>query len=159
MSLIQKVFVLEVFLNTPAIVGLIFFPRATLSAFLVSPWGGSAITSTTILFARVVGTLILAVTPQLLFALPDSKGVAEQRKVVYLTLGTGEAALVFLFLWEAFRATDAEKALSGGGFSRMTALISVASLLPILMWRVWIWDYRPHWFGESGEIAEKGKKQ
>ena len=156
-SIIQKALALEACLNVPCFVGLLFFPRSTLSTFLVSPWSGSAITPTTILFARAVGATILALTPQLLFALPDSKGVAEQRKLVYLTLGTGEAALIPLFLWEAFRATDAEKMLSGGGFSRSSALLSVATFLLLLIWRVWVWDSKPHWFEQSGGSAEKRK--
>ena len=158
-SMIQKAFAIEACLIVPGIIGLMLFPRGTLSNFLVSPWSGSAITPTTILLARVVGALILALIPQLLFALPDSKGVAEQRRLVYLTLGSGEAALIPLFLWEAFRATDAEKVLSAGGFSRSSALFSVANLLALLIWRVWVWDYKPHWFEQSGGITAKGKSQ
>ena len=157
-SIIQKAFALEAFLNVPTIINLAFFPRATLSNFLVSPWSGSAITPTTLFWTRAAGAMTLAMTPQLLYALPESKGVGKQRKLVYLTLGAGEAALIPLLLWEAFRATDAEKMLSGGGIKRSSALSGVAIFLACLTWRFWVWDFKPHWFEQSGGDANKGKK-
>ncbi len=158
-SIIQKAFALEALLALPSAFALIFFPRPSLSVFLVSPWSGNAITPTTILFGRVTGAMILAVTAPLLYGIPDKSGVAEQRKSTYLTLGTAETVLVPLLLWEAFRATDPEKILSGGGFSRSVALESAASLLAILSWRSWVWALKPQWFGRSAEISEKGKTQ
>ena len=158
-SIIQKAFALEAFLNIPSAIALIFFPRPTISLFLISPWSGNAITPTTLLFGRVAGAMVLAVTAPLVFGLSDKTGTAEQRKSTYLTLGTAETVLVPLLLWEAFRATDAEKVLSGGGFSRSIALQSAASLLSILSWRSWVWAFKPEWFGHEAVRAEKGKAQ
>ena len=86
------------------------------------------------------------------------KGTSEQRKSTYLTLGVAEAILVPLLLWEAFRATDAEKVLSGGGFARSIALQSAASIGVFFGWRSWVWAFKPEWFGQSGSVG-KGKTQ
>lgn len=157
-SVIQKAFVLEAIFNCPAIIALVFYPHITLPKFLASPLASTEITTTTTFFARSVGILILPLTPQLLLALPDSKDCAAKRKGVYFTLGTGEVGLIPLFLWEAYRATDNEKVLGAGGFSKKAALMCAANLLPPLAWRIWVWVWKPEWFAASGYDKEKAGK-
>ena len=150
-SIIQKAFFLEACVNTTGIIALLVYPNESLSSFSVRT---SEITPIATLLARVAGMLVLALTPQLLLAAPDSEGCAGKRRFVYITLGTGEGALIPLLLWEAFRATDAEKVLSGGGISKVAGILSATSLVPLLVWRAWVWQARPHWFEQRGE---KGK--
>ena len=66
---------------------------------------------------------------------------------MYVTLGVGEAALVPLLLWEAFRAGDAEKAMMGGGLGRRAALVEAGTLVPLVGWRGWVFGWRRWWFG------------
>ena len=61
-----------------------------------------------------------------------------------------------LFLWEAIRASDAEKIAQGGGFSRRMSLMCAGNLVPPLAWRVWVWTGRPHWF--DGYDRKEGEK-
>ena len=98
--------------------------------------------------ARCVGVLILALTPQLLLALPDSKDCVGKRKQVYWTLGLGEGCLIPLFLWEAFRERGQ---LEFGGFTKTAALVSAGMLIPPLVWRVFVFGWRDHWFRPEAE--------
>lgn len=153
---IQKAFVLEALINCPAILALIFYPRATLSYALIAPLS-TELNATTLFLARCAGVLILALTPQLLLAVPDDENCAGKRKTVYFTLGAGEAGLIPLLLWEAYRATDSEKLVGAGGFSRNAALLSAANLVPPLAWRFWVWGWRREWFGRQERKTLKGK--
>lgn len=154
-SIIQRAFLLEACANVPGIYYLLFQPEAFLEAVLIGPATLVSSNQPTILLTRMIGAIVLALTPQLLFALPDSVSVAGQRKLAYLTLGTGEAALIPLLLSEAFRATDAEKIVSSGGLSKTMALVSAANIGLLLSWRVFVWAVKPHWF--AGNSKEAGK--
>lgn len=149
-SIIQSALLLEALVNIPGIVSLTFFPAQTVSHFLASPLPSLELNATTTLFARSLGLLILALTPQLLLAYPNGKDSVGKRRIVYTTLGMGEGALIPLLLWEAFRASDAQKVINGGGgWRRESCLLCVGSLMPLLVWRGYLFMARPHWFGES----------
>ncbi len=155
-SIIQTAFAIEACSNIPAIIGLIFFPYKIISYALVAPIASAELTATAIFLARCTGVLILALTPQLLLALPNDKDGPGRKKLAYFTLGAGEAGLIPLFFWEAVRATDAEKALGAGGLSRTVALTWVVNLGSLLVWRVWVWSMRPMWFAcEEGRDYKK----
>ena len=85
-SIIQAAFFLESLINVPAIVSLIFYPKSTIRPALAANASLSAaeLNQTATLLARCAGVLILALTPQLLLALPDSKDCAGKRKQVYV---------------------------------------------------------------------------
>lgn len=151
-SVIQAAFFLEALSNVSAIVSLIFLPEQTLSRALTTnaPYSAAELNRTATLLARCVGVLIFALTPQLLLALPDSKDCVGKRKQVYWTLGLGEAGLIPLFLWEAFRATDQAKLEWRGGLSRKTALLCAGILVLPLGWRAFVFGWKEHWFGPEG---------
>ena len=159
-SIIQTAFALEACSNLIAIVSLSFFPRQTLRYFLASPLSSLELNGTAVFLTRSLGLLILALTPQLLLAYPNSRDAVEKRKLVYWTLGTGEAALIPLLLHEAFRDTDERKAAGvwAGGLTRRFCLIAVANLVPILAWRFFVFFVKPHWFGDTEDVSEKAKK-
>jgi len=160
-SIIQTALALEAFLNLPAIISLLFFPSAVLKPVLASPLPSLELNATTILLARSLGAVILALTPQLLLAYPNTKDCAAKRKVAYVTLGVGEAALVPLLLWEAFRASDQSKAVGvwAGGLGRRACLVSAANLVPLLAWRLYVFWVKPQWFGNTEDVMEKAKKR
>ena len=158
-TIIRYAFAIEASFNLPAIIALAFYPNATLSMYLVSDAQASTLDMTIAILARCLAALILALTPQLLLALPNTHGCVERRRLVYLTLGVGEAALIPLFLAEAFRATDAEKVMGSGGFSQKATLNSVASLAPLLLWRIYVSIWKPQWFGAyEGSSRPKNPK-
>lgn len=66
-----------------------------------------------------------------------------------------------LLLWEAFRASDQSKAggVSAGGLTTTACLVSVANLTPVLAWRLYVFLVKPQWFGDTGDVIEKGKKK
>ena len=70
--------------------------------------------------------------------------------------------LIPLFLWEAVRprgkGDEGEgllRAGDGSGMKRLAALMGVASLVPLLVWRIFVFAARPEWF----EGASGGKKR
>lgn len=151
-SIIQSAFFFEAVMNIPGIVSLIFYPESTLRPALAAKFSSSPaeLNQTTLLVARCAGVLILALTPQLLLALPDSQDCVGKRRLVYWGLGLGEAGLIPLFLWEAFRASDRAKLEWQGGLTRRAALLCVGILTPPLAWRVFVFGWREHWFGPGG---------
>ena len=151
-SIIQTAFFFEALVNIPAIVSLIFYPESTLRPALAtkSLFSAAELNQSATFIARCAGVLILALTPQLLLALPDSKDCVGKRKQVYWTLGLGEAGLIPLFLWEAFKASDQEKLERPGGLTRRAALLCAGVLIPPLAWRVFVFGWKEHWFGPQG---------
>lgn len=157
-SIIQSAFFVEALVNIPAIVSLLFWPESTLCLVLATKpsYSAAELNRTATFLARCAGVLILALTPQLLLALPDSKDCVGKRKQVYWTLGLGEAGLIPLFLWEAFRASDRDKLEWQGGLTRKAALLCAGMLIPPLAWRVFVFGWKEHWFGpEGGRGREK----
>ena len=159
-SIIQTAFLIEALANVPAIVLLLFRPAQTLQYFVPSSGPHPHFDSTTIFLARSLGAFIFALTPQLLLAYPNSRDKEGKRMLAYWTLGAGEGALIPLLLWEALRETNQSKVGAGdiGGFSRNFCLSGVASLLPVLTWRLYVFQFKPHWFGDTAEVLQKVKK-
>ena len=156
-SIIQTAFFIESLLNVTAIVPLVFYPASVLRPVLATNSISSALAlnATTTFVARCAGALIFALTPQLLLALPDTKDCVGKRKLVYYTLGLGEAALIPLFLREAFRE-GAHGEL--GGLTQRAALLCAGALIPPMAWRVFVFTWKPHWFGRVGERERETTK-
>lgn len=85
-SIIQAAFFIEALVNIPAIVSLLFYPEPTIRPALAANVSlpAAELNRTATFLARCAGVLILALTPQLLLALPDSKDCAGKRKLVYV---------------------------------------------------------------------------
>ena len=159
-SIIQTALLGEAAMNIPGIIALTFFPTRTLSYFLASPHPNLELNATAILLARSVGLLILTLTPQLLLAYPNSKDCVVKRKLAYITLGIGEAALIPLLLWEAFRAEDGQKAAGvwAGGWTRKMSLVSAGNLVPFVAWRLYVFFVKPEWFNGDTTSGGQAKK-
>ncbi|MCJ1272709.1 hypothetical protein MMC21_000496 [Puttea exsequens] len=162
-SPIQIALAFEAFANTPGIIALLAFPSQTLKPFLASEISSVDLSETALLLARCVGVFILTLTPQLFLAYPNTPDCVGKRKLVYHTLGVGEAALFPLFMFEALRASDGSKSvgLLAGGFSRKAALMYAATMILVLAWRVFVFAWRPQWFeGKEEQMKERrGKKE
>ena len=153
-SVIQKAFFIEALTNVLAIVSFIFYPESTLRPVVST---NLELSRSATLMTRCAGILVLALTPQLLLGLPDSKDCAGKRKQAYWGLALGEVGLIPLFLWEAFRASDLEKQqVWGGGLTRSAALLCTGMMIPPLAWRIFVFGWKEHWFGpEGGREREK----
>ena len=157
-SIIQIALASETLLNIPAVISLCFFPSQTLNLFLASLPANPDLDDTTLFLTRCLGFLILGLTPPLLLAYPNSSDASCKRKMIYMTLGLCEGVLIPLYLWEALRATDQIKAGGAGGLSRSFCLAVAAISGMFLAWRVFVARFKPHWFGETGDVVEKAKK-
>ena len=73
------------------------------------------------------------------------------------TLGTGEAGLIPLFLWEAFRASDQDKLKWQGGLTRRAALLCAGMLVLPLGWRIFVFGWKGQWFEPGGRRAREKK--
>lgn len=155
-STIQYALAAEALLNSQAIIGLLFYPGATLRPFLASSIPSLELNSTVTFLARCIGAFIFGLTPQLLLAYPNSEDCEAKRRIVYWNLGFGEAGLIPLFLWEAFRASDEAKRASC--LSKKMAVISASILTVVLAWRVLVIGWRPQLLAE-GKWESKGRKQ
>ena len=164
-SIIQTAFFLEALMNGYGIVSLIFYPESTIRPALnTTGWSSAAksaakLNQTASLFARCAGVLIFALTPQLLLALPDSKDCVGKRKLVYWTLGFGEAGLIPLFLWEAFRDSNRRGFERRGGLTQRAALLCAGMLIPPLAWRVFVFGWKEHWFGPRGSQGGRRRER
>jgi uncharacterized membrane protein len=143
-SVIRKAFLGEAFLNLFTL-PLITNTPWTLGLLLKHP---SHINPTSILFARLFGAIIVgALTSALLAGCTNTRNGIESRRVVYLVLGVGEAALVPLLLLEAMK--DGRDA----ALSVKVALVSVACLVPGLLWRCYVLGVNPDLLGRYVEAA------
>ncbi|KAL6716020.1 hypothetical protein ACLMJK_006982 [Lecanora helva] len=160
-SIIQTAIVLEIFGNLVGIIALGCFPNQILRYFIASSLPGIELNGTVTFLSRSLSAFIFALTAPLLLAYPDSRSSAEKRKLAYWTLSTGEAILIPLLLWEAFRATDESKAAGvwAGGLSRHFCFAAVGNLAPILFWRVFVFVMKAHWFGDGESGAKEPKKE
>lgn len=157
-SVIQIALFLEALANVTGFISLIFYPESILRWAIASNsiLPDAEINRTTTLVARCAAMLIVALTPQLLLALPDSRDCVGKRKLVYWTLGVGEAGLIALFLWEAFREGAKEEI---GGFTKSASLVCAGNLVPFLAWRVFVFGWKGHWFGPQGSSGREKEKQ
>lgn len=87
------------------------------------------------------GALTLGLTPQLLFAIPNTRRSIEGRRMAYITLGAGELALIPVFLWQAFGPE------AGLGFSTKALIGATMNLLLPLLVRIYVLFVDPNLLG------------
>lgn len=143
-STIRKAFLLEAFANLFTI-PLITNTRWTLSLLLNNP--SRDINPTSVLFARLCGGLIVGgLTSALLVGATNTRNGIESRRPTYMLLGLGEAALIPMIVLDL---------LEGGGpgaaLSKKVAAVSVACLVPPLLWRLYVLFVRPDLLGRYTE--------
>jgi hypothetical protein len=133
-----------------------FFPayclsRATAKTDLafISPHAHFSFASpSSITLLQAFGTIIFALTVPLVMCIKDRPGVEDTRRVVYWTLGVGEALLIPLLL---IKAMEGDKS----GFKSDILVGGAANLVPILLWRVWVLGVKPGWLIGAGKGKEK----
>ncbi|KAA6410610.1 MAG: hypothetical protein FRX48_06032 [Lasallia pustulata] len=135
-TLIRRLMALEAAVNILSAIPMLLYPSSIVSHLTSS---GTAPPSTTQL-TQWLGALILALTPQLLLALPNTKTAIESRATVYVTLGPGEAMLISIMLWQAWAGEE-------GGLSARALVRAAGILVGPLVGRGWVLGWRPELLG------------
>lgn len=147
LSPIQLALALEATANIFGATCMLLFPHSILSYVTARPSSASLQNQNpdqaAIDLFRWVGAIVYGLTPQLLLALPDSKGASDRRWIAYVTLGAGEGALMAVMLWQALMMEGEE----GGGITKKALLGCVAGLAPFGVWRGWVLGVRPGLLG------------
>lgn len=145
--IVSNAFLAEGFLNFFTL-PLITHPRKTLSLLLLNP---AHVNPATIFWARSLGTLfVTALTAALWTGVPNTRAAVESRRTVYITLGLGELGLIPILIAEVRKNGGHDAALSV-----KTALVAIASLAPILLWRVYVLYVKPEMIGRYREVQKK----
>lgn len=127
---------------------LITHTRATLSFLLINP---RQIKPAAILFARSFTVLIIGgLTTGLLVGATNTRNGIESRRPVYFLLGLGEALLIPLLALEIVKGGARDAALSP-----KMAVAGIATLLPGLIWRLYVLCVRPESLGRYAEEGEE----
>ena len=143
-STIRKAFLLEAFANLFTI-PLITNTRWTLSLLLNNP--SRDINPTSVLFARLCGGLIVGgLTSALLVGATNTRNGIESRRPTYMLLGLGEAALIPMIVLDLLEGEG-----PGAALSKKVAAVSVACLVPPLLWRLYVLFVRPDLLGRYTE--------
>jgi hypothetical protein len=134
-STIQIALILESVANTFGATLFTFLPNWCLSKVLIpSPIFPNTLSTTVppsaITLLQAFGTIVYALTVPLLLCIPEGPHAAHARRIVYLTLGAGEAFLVPLCLVKAFDAGST-------GFTARALFGAAGNLVPVLAWRVY----------------------
>jgi hypothetical protein len=90
-----------------------------------------------------IGALIIGITPQLLLAIPNTPSAIAIRRIVYLNMLAGEVALMVLIAWQAVMYDEMVL-----GMSRQALGFSFANYAFLMLWRVWVFVFKPQWFGD-----------
>lgn len=91
----------------------------------------SDITPTSVALTQQFGAVVYALTAPLVLAILNARRGIESRQSIYYTLGSGEAFMISLSLYQAY-------ALNGGGFSPKSLLGLSANLAPLLLWHLYV---------------------
>ncbi|KAI1804297.1 hypothetical protein F4811DRAFT_283550 [Daldinia bambusicola] len=144
--IIQYGLAIEAMLNITGAIPFILYPEWCLS-FAITP-GPEKITSgippSSALLWQVYGALVLALTIPIGLCIPDSKAVAEKRRIVFTTLIAGEVFLEAILLWHVLQADK-------GGFTLTSLILSAVFLLPALSWHTFAAYIRPHLMESSSK--------
>ena len=89
-------------------------------------------------------------TPGLLAGYTNTRNGIESRRIVYLMLGLGEVLLIPILTFEAMKAGNRDAAISV-----KVAVGSIMSLLPPLLWRLYVLFVRPDLLGRYRDIKEE----
>lgn len=147
-SVIRKAFLFEAIANLFTI-PLITHTRWTLSLLLLRP---DHINPSSILFARLFGGIVVGgLTSALLAGATNTRNGIESRRPTYLMLGIGEAMLIPMLFLELVKDGGRDAALS-----KKVAGISIAFLIPPLLWRLYVLGVRPDLLGRYREEKSAG---
>jgi hypothetical protein len=144
-TFIRYAMAIEGTLNILAGVPMLFYPSIFLSLMAKSPAVYTSVSPSTAMF-QWIGALILGITPQLFLALPNTRRAIESRRMVYISLGAGELALIPLFLWQASRDS---------GFTSTALGNAVVMLAPALLFRGYVLFVKPSLMGRYRDVVKK----
>ncbi|KAI0180635.1 hypothetical protein GGR52DRAFT_253648 [Hypoxylon sp. FL1284] len=145
---------IESFLNIIGAAQFVLYPDWCLSfAVARGPKLGTAIVppSAAVLW-QVYGAMVLALTVPLIQCIPNSKAVAEKRRITFQTLIAGEIALESLLVWHATRPDQS-------GFTSTALWLSAVNLVPALTWHSFVVYVKPGMMQSTDEAPTKPSKK
>lgn len=99
-----------------------------------------------------LSAITLGLTPPLLLGLTETPWAIASRRIVYVTIGSVELALIGTALFQlGFGGSEAEL-----GFSRKGLWAAVIGTMPLCAWRGFCLVGRPEWFGDGGLLVGGG---
>ena len=146
--IIRTAFLLEAAGNLFGGTAMLLYPRQILTMLTVD----SIPATTTVTLLQWLGALTYGLTPQLLWGLPNTSRAIASRRQCYETLLAGEACLVGIMLWQTIIHDEHP------GLTQNSLMVSIGTLLPIALWRIYVLVYRPDWLGAvviSGQNLKK----
>ena len=150
LTTIQLALALEAGANVLSATCMLLYPHYILNLLTATPSDIASLLNTTstppsaICFLQWLAVLTYGLTPQLLFAFPEHGGARDKRLTAYITLGSIDAVLIPVILWQALMWESED-----GGLTRGALLGCAGGLMPFLVWRIWVLGLRPEILGKS----------
>src|SRR6478735_2718525 len=145
-SIIQHALAGEAILNGAFSIASILFPGRLLSSLVASE---SVPNSTSAVF-KFFGAVTLGMSAPMVLSIADSRDAAAKRKLTYTSCSVIESALVSIVLWQTTQP-DA----SGFTFNGLISLLG--SVVPALIWHLYVLLSKPHWFKPESAYSAEGK--
>lgn len=145
-SVIRWAFILEAIATTGAGILVLSSPDVMLNYLVDKNVNENIVTPLVRDLTQWIGGLSLAFAIACLFAIPNTREALSLRVALYWILGSGEALMCTLFLfqlWVGHGLDSSEKGLSDDGL-----LLGVQQMAPMVAWRLFALVAKPHWFGE-----------
>ncbi|CAG7564517.1 unnamed protein product [Fusarium equiseti] len=143
-SIIQHALAGEAILNSTFSIASILFPGRLLSSLVASE---SVPISTSAVF-KFFGAVTLGMSAPMVLSIADSRDAAAKRKLTYATCSVIESALVSVVLWQTTQPDV-------GGFTFNGSISLLGSVVPALVWHLYVLLAKPQWFSpESAYVAE-----
>ncbi|KAM0364674.1 hypothetical protein ACHAPK_010427 [Fusarium culmorum] len=146
-SIIQHALAWEAIANGVFSVASILFPGRLLSSLVAFE---SVPNSTSAMF-KFFGATMLGMSATMALSLPDSRDAAAKRKLTYASCAAIESALVSVVLWQTSRPET-----SGFTFNGLVSLLG--SVVPVLVWHLYVLLSKPHWFEPESACVAEGRK-
>ncbi|CAF3472386.1 unnamed protein product [Fusarium graminearum] len=145
-SIIQHALAWEAIANGVFSVASILFPGRLLSSLVALE---SVPNSTSAMF-KFFGATMLGMSATMVLSLPDSTDAAAKRKLTYASCAVIESALVSVVLWQTSRPETS-------GFTFIGLLSLLGSVVPVLVWHLYVLLSKPHWFEPESACVAEGK--
>ncbi|MCJ1477172.1 hypothetical protein MMC13_005843 [Lambiella insularis] len=135
----------EAFFNLLGAIPMLFSPRSLLLLISASQQPSPLAISLT----QWLGALVLGLTAPLVLAYPNTRRGLQSRPTVYWTLGTGEAALVVVLVWQYLCKRE------GSGMSGRFLMGATGMMTGLCAWRLWVLTAKREWMGRYNDSKKR----
>ncbi|KAI1098883.1 hypothetical protein F4804DRAFT_103941 [Jackrogersella minutella] len=145
---------IEAFLNVVGAAPFVLYPEWCLSFAVAdnSTTGTPNVPPSSALLWQVYGVLVLALTVPLILCIPNSKAVAEKRRIVFQTLIAGEVFIEALLFQHISKPDES-------GFTPTALILSAVFLIPALSWHAFATYVNPDLMQSDEESLTKSAKK